>query len=49
MEVRHAQNIEGMVEMRKLLNKRNAEKHLKRINNILGMITKYAGRNGKPI
>jgi hypothetical protein len=49
MEVRHGQNTEGMVEMRKLLNKRNDEKHVKMINNILGMNTKYAGRNGKSI
>jgi hypothetical protein len=48
MEVRHGQNTEGMVEMRKLLNKRNAEKHVKMVNDMLGVINKYAGRNGKP-
>jgi hypothetical protein len=49
MEVRHGQNTEQMAKMRKLLNKRNNEKYKKRINNILGIITKYRGRNGKPI
>jgi hypothetical protein len=38
-----------MAEMRKILNKINDEKHKKRINNIFGVITKYRGRNGKPI